>query len=282
MTQPAPAQSPIASQNFHNLLRYPGEGRALWFTLTLLALIVLFLSAFDFGLAAVFVLIGLWVVNRLVRISHRRQIGNAVRVSKTQLPELAQELAAAAERLRVPPLQAFVYQDYRINAYSFGWSPPQAVVLTSQLVKVMDADELRFVSGHEMGHIALGHTKLGTLVGGILGAPRIPILSDLILPIFMWWSRCAEYSADRAGVIACGKLDKSISALLKLMVGPDLAGQLRMDEILAQSKELAGKPEAMLGELGVSHPFLVHRVRALVNFWEDPKTQPLKSGDVPQ
>ncbi len=162
------------SQKFYNLLRYPGEQRALWVTLIFVVLIVLFLSAFDFGLAAFFVLIGLWVVNRLVRISHRRQIGNAVRVSKTQLPDLTRELAAAAERLRVPPLQAFVYQDYRINAYSFGWSPPQAVVLTSQLVKVMDADELRFVAGHEMGHIALGHTRLGTLVGGILmGARRL-------------------------------------------------------------------------------------------------------------
>ena len=269
---------PTASPKFHEILRYPGERRALWFTLALLALIVLFLSAFDFGVAAVFVLIGLWVVNRLVRISHRRQIGNAVRVSKTQLPELAQELATAAERLRALPLQAFVHQDYRINAYSFGWNPPQAVVFTSQLVKVMDADELRFVAGHEMGHIALGHTRLGTLVGGVLGAPRIPFLSALILPIFLWWSRCAEYSADRAGAIACGKLDKSISALLKLMVGPDLAEHINMQEILNQAKELAGKPEAMLGELGVSHPFLVHRVRALLQFWEDPKIQSLKSG----
>ena len=267
------------SRTLLQAIRYPGEQQTLWVTLTLSTVLVLFLSAFDLGLAAVFVLICLWIGSFLVRLAHRRQIRNTVPVSKTQLPDLAQEFVAAAERLSVAAPQVFVHQEARINAYSFGWDAPQTVVLTSQLVKDLDADELRFVAGRELGHVALGHTKISTLVGSLLGVPRVPILSAFIQPVFQSWSRTAEYSADRAGAIACGRLDKSISALLKLWLGPDLAQRINLDEILNRATDPNGAAAAISAQAGIHLPFFVHRVRNLLAFWEDPTTQPLKQQD---
>ena len=265
----------IPSQEFFHILRYPQERKALVVTLGALVLLVLISGLFSLGTALLLVLFTLWAASALVRISHRQHIGNALRVSSQQFPELVESLSMAARAVGVPPVQVFVYYSERINAYAFGWSPPQAVVLTSRLVEAMDADEFRFVVGHEMGHVALGHTRLGTLVGGILGAPRVPVLSTILVPIFLWWSRCAEYSADRAGVIACGQLDKSVSALLKVMVGPQLASKVNVEQVLAQSQELMGKADALAGEVGSTHPFLVHRLRELVKFWNSEACQSL-------
>jgi len=260
---------------FHAQLRYPKERRTLWFTLGTLSLVVLLAGVVSFGGAVLLVLLVFWATNVLVRLNHRRHVGNALRIGKGQFPELAEQVSWAAKRLRPPPLQVFVYQEDRINAYSFGWDSPQAIVLTSGTIESLDKDEFRFVVGHEMGHIALGHTRLGSLVGGVMGAPHIPVLSTLLVPVFLWWSRSAEYSADRAGLVACGDLEKATSALLKLLVGSNLAEQVDAGEIIAQSQELSDQFDASMGEAMDSHPFLVHRVRELVDFWNTAECQAL-------
>jgi Zn-dependent protease with chaperone function len=264
----------INLRRFYSDLRYPTERSSLWITLLVLALIVLLFSIFSFGTALLLLVFVFWTVSFLVRINHSRQVGNAVRVGANQFPELAVQIARAAEVVRVPPVQVFVHQEDKINAYAFGWDSPQAVVLTSGAVEHLDDDEIRFVVGHEMGHIAMGHTRLTSLIGGMLGAPNIPVISTLLMPIFLWWSRSAEYSADRAGLIACGDLDQSASALVKLLVGPKLAAQVDIEEIIAQSQEL-NQPRDNLGELSALHPYLVHRIRKLVQFWHDPECQEL-------
>ena len=260
---------------FYSMLRYPTERRALVVTLMAVILLLLIFTGLSLGLALVFAALLLWLTSTLVQISFRRHVGNSVRVSRAQFPEVAKELAAAAQAVRSPALNAFVYQDMRINAYAFGWKSPQALVLTSQLVSDLNFDELRFVAGHEMGHIALGHTRLGSLVGGVLGTPAVPFLTALLVPVFLWWSRCAEYSADRAGLLACGQLKASISALLKVLVGPDLAIRINVEELLQQSHELQGQMDALAGEMSGSHPYMVHRLRRLIEFWKSETCQRL-------
>ena len=71
-----------------------------------------------------------------------------------------------------------------------------------------------------LGHVALGHTWLNTLVGGIAGIPGSFLGGSDLDMAFLGWNRTCEYSADRAGLLACGSLEKAISALIKL--APDL------------------------------------------------------------
>jgi len=70
------------------------------------------------------------------------------------------------------------------------------------------------------GHAALGHTWLNTLLGGMAGVP-MPIGAAVLLTLaFRWWNRICEYSADRAGLLACGSLNSATRALVKLVSGP--------------------------------------------------------------
>ena len=267
-----PASFPSA--RFYDDLRHPRERRSLWVTFALVGLAVLLIGVFSLGAALVLLLFALWAVGVLVRLNRSRHLGNALRVSEAQFPELAEQSARAARAVGVPPLQVFVYQEDKVNAYAFGWNPPHTIALTSGAVEGLDSGELRFVLGHEMGHIALGHTRITTLVGGLLGAPAVPLVSTLLLLIFQRWSRYAEYSADRAGLVACGDLDRAVSALVKLLVGPNLARRVDLQVLMAQSRELNRRIDA-LGEASAMHPYLVHRLRALTEFWGTSRCQSL-------
>jgi Zn-dependent protease with chaperone function len=52
-----------------------------------------------------------------------------------------------------------------VNAYTFGLSESKNIVLYEPMLRIMNKGELAFVLGHEMGHVALGHTWLNTHCG---------------------------------------------------------------------------------------------------------------------
>ncbi len=210
-------------------LRWPSERRTLWFTILLVAAGLGFVTALSWGTLALFLGGGLLLAWIVTRIRHGGLIGSAVQVSTRQVPRLARLFEECAWRVRPPLVQGFVAQSPVLNAYAFGLSAPQTIVLYSGLVEHLDEDELRFVIGHEMGHVVFQHTRLNSLIGGLAGVPGIPFLSQLAALAFLAWSRCAEFSADRAGLVACGHLDKAQSAIVKLMVGPCLAEMVRVE-----------------------------------------------------
>jgi Zn-dependent protease with chaperone function len=127
----------------------------------------------------------------------------------------------------------------------------------------MDADELRFVLGHELGHVRLGHTWLNSLVGGMAGIPS-PIGAWALLTLaFRWWNRACEHSADRAGMLACGKPHKALSALIKLEAGPLVRTQADLERALriidAEDDNALSHLEEALG----THPMMIKRITQL-------------------
>jgi Zn-dependent protease with chaperone function len=160
-------------------------------------------------------------------------------------------------------VQVFVAPNDRLNAYTFGLSSPKVVVLHSALLPVMDADELRFVLGHELGHVRLGHTRLNSLVGGMAGIPSPFLASALLTMAFLWWNRACEYSADRAGLLACGKPHKAVSALVKLAAGPEARTQADLERALLYIEAEDDQALSSLSETLTTHPMMVRRIEEL-------------------
>jgi Zn-dependent protease with chaperone function len=141
---------------------------------------------------------------------------------------------------------------------------PQVVVVYAGVLSIMDADELRFIIGHELGHVRLGHTWLNSLLGGMAGIPSPYLAAFLLYVSFRWWNRSCEYSADRAGLLACGKPEKAASALIKLTSGSSavLSAEGRrqaLRRIEAQDDHLQNN----LREMMSTHPMTVRRLEAL-------------------
>ncbi len=162
------------------------------------------------------------------------------------------------------PIHLFIVHNPALNAYTFGLRDPKIVVLYSALFHEMDADEIRFILGHELGHICLGHTWLNSIIGGMAGLPTTFLGTTLLRGVFLWWNRACEYSGDRAGLLACGRLDKALSALIKLAAGPgDIATPEDVQRILRLVEEEAADPVSALKEIMGTHPIIARRMKML-------------------
>ncbi len=200
------------------------------------------------------------------RVRHEELLKQARPITAETVPGLAALVRECAARLQVEPVQVFVAPSRVLNAYTFGLTAPKVVVLYSPLLEMMDADELRFILGHELGHVRLGHTWLNSLIGGMAGVPS-PFLAAVVLALaFRWWNRACEYSADRAGLLACRHPQKAISALVRLTTGTAArtSGDLRqaLQRVEAEDDDLAN----VFGEALATHPMTVRRIEALRRF----------------
>lgn len=164
------------------------------------------------------------------------------------------------------PLELFVEADANINAYAIHSHDrsPNIVVLTSSLIERANDAELKFVIGHEIGHIHYQHSRAKYIIHAIGDEDKVPTLLRRQLSI---WSWLAELSADRAGFIAAERdIETVISIFFKLAsgLGPENL-QFDSSAFLLQLEEL----QALDGRTllcGFSHPVTPIRVRSLQMF----------------
>jgi Zn-dependent protease with chaperone function len=245
--------------------RYPNERLILALTIILVLVVIVVTATATLCGSVVFVALMLALAYALNSVHHDALVKSARAVTPESLPRLERLVRECAARLRPGKTQTYIAPGRILNAYTFGLTEPRTVVVYAGMLQVMDEGELKFVMGHEMGHIALGHTWLNSLVGGMAGIPSPYGAAALLYFAFRWWNRACEYSADRAGLLACGQPDTAISALVKLTgraaQSPEGLRQalLRLE---AQDDDLGN----VLGEMLSTHPMIVRRIHALRSY----------------
>lgn len=257
--------------------RYPLERITLVITLLALTLLQVLLAGVSVGLFAALTLAMFMGNYTAIRMQRARLMRGAVRVSEYQLQDVHRLVQSCTAQVKVPPsTQVFVVYSPIMNAAAFGFFEPYSVFIHSAVLDAMDEDEVKFILGHELGHIYFGHTWLLTLLGTLGQVPTLLGLPAVFVALrmpFLWWNRAAEFSADRAGLAACGKLDKALSAQLKLAVGPALASQINMDELAEQARDAQGDWLGEMAQAWSTHPFTLSRVRQLIEFAASPAFQ---------
>ena len=145
------------------------------------------------------------------RSMHLLYLAHSVRVGPNQFPELHATLVECCEILDIHPIpELFVAQNPLLNAGAVGMKSP-FIVINSGTLELYSNDELRFVIGHELGHILSGHVLYKTLLKSALKL-TMPMFARLGLPVagialhglvaaLMEWDRKSELSADRAGLL---------------------------------------------------------------------------------
>ena len=244
--------------------RVQGEKAALYWGFGILGFIFLFISAIDVGIVALIVVVSTAII---VWIQQGQLVGGAARVSEKQFPNIHAIAKEAASRLAMNQPEIFVRQDPTLNAFAIGFLGKKSVVLHSATVEAMDEKELETIIGHEFSHIKCGHTNLIVLTSSSQGI-NIPIISQLMGFIFLFWSRKAEYTCDRGGLLASRDSKAAIAALCKLAVGPTLFKQMDIDDFLNQHRELDQNDVSKLSENFATHPYLVKRIHAIQQYFE--------------
>lgn len=202
-------------------------------------------------------------------------LGSAIRADERQFQAMYHQLAdvaAVLDATEVPEL--FVRADPTFAAVTIGMDKP-VIVVNSALVDLLDADEMAFVLGHELGHALSGHAVYQTLLrrllvlSGVLGSVPLGGLGfRLIVAALMEWSRKAELSADRAGLLATQDPAVAFRAHMKLASGGHLE-DLDTTSFFDQGREYdeAGDlRDSVLKMLLVetrTHPFAVVRAAEL-------------------
>jgi hypothetical protein len=198
-------------------------------------------------------------------------LGSLLKLSPTIAPRMFSLLNEVRSRLYYEqPIDLFVGASHNINAfaiYSLDHNP-HIISLTSSLVERMNDEELRFVLGHEIGHIHFSHYR-ARLVEQVVGnndkgESRMPNLLKRRMEI---WNRLCELSADRCGFAAVnGNMAPIVSAFFKTSsgLGPEFLN-FDVSAFLHQLEELKSL-EKRDSICGFSHPVTPIRVKALQLF----------------
>jgi Zn-dependent protease with chaperone function len=250
--------------------RYPGEVLSLALTfiilISLYALVTIFFPTnWSTTLKTLMItLAGLAVYIISVKLQQRAAVGTMVRVSPRQFSELYDLAAKSAERLSHPFVPVYVKRASEMNIYTVGLRQKPIIVLTSSLVDQMEPGNLQFFIGREIGHVAAGHIWLRTLLKPV-GAD-VPVIGKLLNSVvFGDWINRTEFTADRAGLIACRSLTTAVSTMLKFGVGIRLYEKLDIREFLEQINDVRNV-RGHLTEILAEQPYLTQRIRALVRY----------------
>jgi uncharacterized RDD family membrane protein YckC len=160
----------------------------------------------------------------------------------------------------------FIRDDPFVPVVAIGIGDPYAVVISAQFVEHFRPDELRFLIGRELGHIASGHTRFTSLLSSN-GREN-----GVIAVAFGAWLRRIDYTADRVGLLCCGSLDAAMRAIAVSAFG-SVGRRVDLGAFAGQLKELHAEPSLRLAEWTASTPYATNRIAALHRFARDPLYQ---------
>lgn len=216
---------------------------------------------------------------------------NAVRVGPKQYPQLDSLLTEVLETLDWPERpQLYVRNSLEVNAHAVGFEKP-FIVITSEMVKLLDREELRFILAHQVGHIMSGHSTYRTIavIALTVGLSGLPFLAGIVLFPFQMalleWYRKSELSADRAGLLGSQDVRTVQMAFMKLAGGGPLGDATDLDTFMEQSREYELDEGAWDKVLKVwntafrDHPFATVRAAEVQRFVDAGQYATIVAGD---
>ncbi|MDG3008585.1 M48 family metallopeptidase [Rhodococcus sp. D2-41] len=181
-----------------------------------------------------------------------------VKVSPTQFPEAHAMVVAAAQHFRMAkvPDAYVVLGNGQINAYSSGHGFRRYVVVYSDLFEIggqaRNPVALQFIIGHEVGHIAAGHTSYWRQLG-MFASNFVPVVGPAL-------SRAQEYTADNHGFYV--RPDGREGAIGVMSAGKYLLGLVDFHQMADRAVTETGF-FTWLANLLAGHPVNTWRAHAL-------------------
>jgi len=191
--------------------------------------------------------------------------GNGICVSENQFPEVYSEYCLMGEKLHIKKLPKLfiVQQGGLLNAFAIRFSGRNYIAVYSDIFSILnsDPDTLKYVIGHELGHVKRNHMskRFWTFPSSV-----IPFLTPA-------YSRMCEYTCDNigAGLVK----DDFIDGLVLLAAGKDLYKRIDISNYLEEAKKNNSFVVKFVG-LFMSHPYLPKRIKNIRNIGISPEYGP--------
>ncbi len=203
-------------------------------------------------------------------------IASSILVGQQQLPQIHNLLLEACRVLDIEPPQLYVRQNPVPNAYTFAMRGKQPfIVMHTSLIELLTPEEIQAVIAHELGHLKCDHGVYLTLANiMVLAAGQLPlggVITQTLQAQILEWVRCAEFTCDRAALLATQDPKTIMSVMMKLTGGsPSLASQLNLDAFIAQARAYDDVGNTEMGQLlkqmqtaQLTHPVPVLRAREI-------------------
>ena len=202
-----------------------------------------------------------------------------------QYPEIHRRVESLSKDMGIEKPRLMIARMGAPNAFAVGRKGAGTVVISTELVQMLDADELEGVLAHELAHIRNRDVVMMVLGQGIASIVAIAAqwvvlltgdndLADFFLAIIVGQivqmlvmlfvfaiSRYREYVADSDAAAVVGNGEVLASALEKISRGNDRAGETRVDESV-NALAIFGEKRG-LARLLATHPPIEERIERL-------------------
>ena len=195
--------------------------------------------------------------------------GHSFKVNEKLAPRLYDSFIEVMKKLDFKePVEFFITDNPELNAFAVSRLEPDEshiININSGLIDKVDDDELKFIVGHEIGHLISNNANIAQLLDFVfVDQAETPLMMQHKIAV---WDKLSELTADRFGFIACGRLDKVLSCFFKMASGLSVerlnfdpkAFSIENEEILKYFKETGS------GNL-LSHPINPIRIKAIELF----------------
>ena len=194
-----------------------------------------------------------------ITFARGRLIGSSVLIHEAQNPESFAIVKRQCAALGIPLPLVFVRQDPLVPAAAIGFGEPYSLVLSSDYLEDLREDELSFVIGRQLGHIAAGHVRYQSLLS-VNGNENA-----LVSLIFGPWLRRCELTCDKVGLICCGSLDAASRAIAILALR-GFGRQVDLRSFATQQASIGDDTVLKWGEWLGSEPYATRRIAELTAY----------------
>jgi Zn-dependent protease with chaperone function len=195
-------------------------------------------------------------IEKILRIQFT---GSYLKVTKNSFPELDKLLQQACDILSLPERpRIYIKKNEALGSFVTGVHKP-LIILDSGVLNELSDEEILFLIGRQIGHIKSQHVlyhEIGLVlpfladIFGTLTLGLSNLLSAGLKLTLLHWIRMSEYTADRAGLLACQDVEVASTTLIKLAGLPSkYFDTVNIEDFIEQAKEFEGYDQQISGKM---------------------------------
>jgi hypothetical protein len=193
---------------------------------------------------------------------------------------------------------AYVSSEGGVNAFAFGLNK-HSIILTSELIDLMNDRELEAIIAHELAHIMCEHMLYRDVSMALTNQALFPlkiasITSALVLreiaettisALLLSWYRAAEYTADRAALLILDDAEAVAACLARLAGVPkrflsEFDAQVFAEQLRNYEEEAPKWSKFVTWGMGAfrTHPEPVKRAAAILEWAKSKEYEDIRAG----